>query len=211
MDGWGVDLLHRLAQRREVVIFDNIDQGLSEEVVPEGEEPPSHPITPSMLEEASASIHCFSERTFLELLGKGFQTTCLGLMCSVANRTCAQLLSHLPSYLVLNALAPPSALVPARLAASCLGTLPSKLSHILHSFLTRPPARFALPPHSQVTMSFLDAINLTRPHVAGWSLGGAAALKLAAHQPERVNKVGSCGAAELKTAGATAALQRRFG
>lgn len=30
MSSWGTTLLHQLAQRREVVIFDNMAQGLSE-------------------------------------------------------------------------------------------------------------------------------------------------------------------------------------
>ena len=47
----------------------------------------------------------------------------------------------------------------------------------------------------EATLALFDALNLTRPHVAGWSLGAAAALKLAAHHPERVSKVRAAAAA----------------
>lgn len=42
---------------------------------------------------------------------------------------------------------------------------------------------------AQATLGLMDALNLTRPHVAGWSLGACAALKLAAHHPDRIGKV----------------------
>ncbi|KAI7842699.1 hypothetical protein COHA_003630 [Chlorella ohadii] len=90
MNDWGPTLLRRLAEKQDVIIFDNVAQGLSKEI-----EPTEGPITPAILEEA--------------------------------------------------------------------------------------------------TLDFLDALNLTRPHVAGWSLGACAALKLAALHPERVSKVVSWG------------------
>lgn len=43
--------------------------------------------------------------------------------------------------------------------------------------------------HLQAALGLYDALNLTRPHVAGWSLGACAALKLAALHPDRVSKV----------------------
>lgn len=43
--------------------------------------------------------------------------------------------------------------------------------------------------HLQATLGMYEALNLTRPHVAGWSLGACAALKLAALHPDRVSKV----------------------
>ncbi|PSC74984.1 WD repeat-containing 61 [Micractinium conductrix] len=86
MSDWGLTLLHRLAQHREIIIFDNPAQGLSEEM-----KPGDAPLTPEGLEES--------------------------------------------------------------------------------------------------TLAFISSLNLTRMHVAGWSLGACAALKLAAFHPDRVSKV----------------------
>lgn len=37
-------------------------------------------------------------------------------------------------------------------------------------------------------MGLLDALNLTRPNLAGWSYGACASLRLAAQHPERIGK-----------------------
>ncbi|KAL4419861.1 hypothetical protein ABPG75_006959 [Micractinium tetrahymenae] len=41
----------------------------------------------------------------------------------------------------------------------------------------------------EATLAFIDALNLTRPHIAGLSLGACVALKIAADRPDRVGKV----------------------
>jgi len=48
MAAWGPTLLRRLAAQREVVIFDGVAQGMSEEI-----EPTSGPLTPEILTEVS--------------------------------------------------------------------------------------------------------------------------------------------------------------
>ncbi|KAL4425282.1 hypothetical protein ABPG75_009298 [Micractinium tetrahymenae] len=51
-----------------------------------------------------------------------------------------------------------------------------------------------MPVLSELTLGFLKALGLHKPHLAGFSLGGCIALKLAAEHPEAVGKVVTFGA-----------------
>ncbi len=46
----------------------------------------------------------------------------------------------------------------------------------------------------QALVGLLDELNLSRPHLAGWSFGACASLKLAVEQPHRISKASRLGA-----------------
>lgn len=53
----------------------------------------------------------------------------------------------------------------------------------------RPDVDYSMSLEEKVTVDFLDAVHLTRPSVAGWSMGGWVAMKLAVEHPGRVDRL----------------------
>lgn len=70
----------------------------------------------------------------------------------------------------------------------------------------QPAPSGPLPSALQLLLGFLEALGLSKPHLAGFSLGGCIALKLAADHPEAVGKVGCDAAASAARSPLRAAL-----
>lgn len=166
MAAWGPTLLARLAAQREVIIFDPPAQGLSTEA-----QPGNNSITPAAFAEASADGAPAARSCW----GRSGALSRLWAQCPVLPARC------------------PSCRMP--LASTCqmhhqsVGVQGLSLPRSLSAFFSaHGPSRVCHAP-PQATLALLDALNLTRPHIAGLSLGACVALKIAADHPERVGKV----------------------
>ena len=50
-------------------------------------------------------------------------------------------------------------------------------------------AQYGIPQEEQIVMAFLDAVGAVRTDVAGWSMGGWVAMRIAVDHPERVRRL----------------------
>ena len=178
MSDWGLTLLHRLAQHREIIIFDNPAQ------VGGGSRAGVGRVDLGF----AGNAHCAQRHPQAATVLPASHTP-TGCMASLLHPHAQGLSEEMkPGDAPLT----PEGLEEVRPRAAPLRARSERWRRPYSPLSPTTNITSPCPPHPllQSTLAFISSLNLTRMHVAGWSLGACAALKLAAFHPDRVSKVG---------------------